>query len=138
VKEDDSRAKAILSAMLPGGIKFFNQVSSAGPALNEGIRLGLLSLRQSRSVRDALILAYLRNTVQLVDVPLNDGNAQTRIDVWKYWGKYPAELKQLCTTGTKILTYLMPGFSSRQPRETIIRQARCAMKLNNQSRVPID
>jgi hypothetical protein len=113
MESDNPIDKEFLSAARAESIRFMEQLLQAKDVLNQLIES--FSVESNRSVRNALIVAYLRTAVALIKLPSSEcGDAPTGLDAWKYWASHQSELQQQCAIGGEIASYLLPTGSKTE------------------------
>jgi hypothetical protein len=108
-KSEDSLGPELASIMKDDAVRWFDRLRSARTALAQSVQS--LSLTSSRSVKDALIFAYFRKVLDLVELPLKQGTGGAGVDIFNNWANRSVEFRRLCTTGSEIASYLLPSGS---------------------------
>lgn len=90
-------------------VRFFDGLCAAAPACSQVVES--LKPGSSRSIVEALRLAYLRKLLDFIEIPTKEGIAPSGADIWNYWVNRRTEFQQLCATGTEIASYVLPSES---------------------------
>lgn len=105
---DGTLGPELSSVLKDDAVRLFDRLRSARTDLGRLVQSPSLTTRGS--VERALITAYVRHLLDLVDLPLKQGVGDTAADIWNYWLNREAAFRQMCTTGSEIASYLsLPG-----------------------------
>jgi hypothetical protein len=95
-----------LGPITPQIIELFDHAVQGGAELRQ--RIKMYEMKIHPSIRDLLVLMYLRNQLSFIDPPLAAKEKPNGTNVWRYWGSHDEEFQNQNALKDEIISYLTP------------------------------